>query len=162
MFKKRLTEEILDGGRVRFLRLGKEGYWEKIPLSEVYGKVAHALRDGLSKSTFTLNDQIQAEDSDSLRPLVAARATIANNTSHEKEKSKTEQQETNVQSVSNNSISKSLLDLVRLKVAEEIRAEEAVSAYMKQQKIVNQIQRREDALLFKLGYEDVMHEMALK
>eukprot|EP00547_Thalassionema_nitzschioides_P011422 CAMPEP_0194257886 /NCGR_PEP_ID=MMETSP0158-20130606/40073_1 /TAXON_ID=33649 /ORGANISM="Thalassionema nitzschioides, Strain L26-B" /LENGTH=205 /DNA_ID=CAMNT_0038997071 /DNA_START=216 /DNA_END=830 /DNA_ORIENTATION=+ len=57
---EQVTSEIVDGGRVKFLRLQesckkkKEGgeIWKEVPYRTIQGKVAHALRDGVTKMTF--------------------------------------------------------------------------------------------------------------
>lgn len=70
---EQVTKEILDGGRVKFLRLqelsgkkkrrkGDEDIWTEIPYRTVHGKVAHALRDGVTKMTFPTNDNSIVEE----------------------------------------------------------------------------------------------------
>eukprot|EP00546_Thalassionema_frauenfeldii_P021493 CAMPEP_0178896004 /NCGR_PEP_ID=MMETSP0786-20121207/905_1 /TAXON_ID=186022 /ORGANISM="Thalassionema frauenfeldii, Strain CCMP 1798" /LENGTH=207 /DNA_ID=CAMNT_0020566305 /DNA_START=381 /DNA_END=1007 /DNA_ORIENTATION=- len=47
---EQVTKEILDGGRVKFLRLcEKEEIWKEVAYRTIQGKVAHALRDGVTK-----------------------------------------------------------------------------------------------------------------
>jgi hypothetical protein len=51
---RQVTEQILDDGRVRFLRHDlRTDAWSEVPFRHVQDKVSHALRDGLNKSIFS-------------------------------------------------------------------------------------------------------------
>lgn len=49
---KQVTLQILDGGRVRFLRQHEKHRWEEVTFRTAYDKVSHALRDGIKKTVF--------------------------------------------------------------------------------------------------------------
>lgn len=51
---RQITEQILDDGRVRFLRHdNRSDTWTEVPFRLIQDKVSHALRDGLNKSIFS-------------------------------------------------------------------------------------------------------------
>jgi hypothetical protein len=50
---KQVTEQVMDHGRVRFLRQdGKSQHWKPVAFRIAQDKVSHALRDGISKPLF--------------------------------------------------------------------------------------------------------------
>mmetsp|Transcript_7646 Transcript_7646/g.11690 ORF Transcript_7646/g.11690 Transcript_7646/m.11690 type:complete len:298 (+) Transcript_7646:187-1080(+) len=49
---KQVTLQIMDGGRVRFLRQHEKHRWKEVTFRTAYDKVSHALRDGIKKTVF--------------------------------------------------------------------------------------------------------------
>lgn len=49
---KQVTLEVLDNGRVRFLRQHEKHLWKEVTFRTAYDKVSHALRDGIKKTVF--------------------------------------------------------------------------------------------------------------
>lgn len=63
---RQVTEQVLDGGRVRFLRRdGKSGEWSEVPFRTAQDKVSHALRDGINKPIFA---PLMAEEASPVAP----------------------------------------------------------------------------------------------
>eukprot|EP00547_Thalassionema_nitzschioides_P004775 CAMPEP_0194218502 /NCGR_PEP_ID=MMETSP0156-20130528/23926_1 /TAXON_ID=33649 /ORGANISM="Thalassionema nitzschioides, Strain L26-B" /LENGTH=267 /DNA_ID=CAMNT_0038947889 /DNA_START=512 /DNA_END=1312 /DNA_ORIENTATION=+ len=49
---KHVTLQVLDNGRVQFLRQQEKHLWKEVPFRTAYDKVSHALRDGIKKTVF--------------------------------------------------------------------------------------------------------------
>lgn len=177
VFKQQLTGEILDGGRVRFLRRDKKGKWRSIPRAAVVEKVSHALRDGIAKSSFDQKIEEMAKDFDRCDNTPASILARQEKGSQQKAASRSQNKQPKhglkasgrlsrlerAKKVTAKTLNKtsqkaklqhqvlargSFLNLTGMKAFEELKARSALSAYIELQK---QLQAREDALLFLLG-----------
>eukprot|EP00545_Synedropsis_sp_CCMP1620_P000067 CAMPEP_0119027846 /NCGR_PEP_ID=MMETSP1176-20130426/37856_1 /TAXON_ID=265551 /ORGANISM="Synedropsis recta cf, Strain CCMP1620" /LENGTH=257 /DNA_ID=CAMNT_0006983855 /DNA_START=160 /DNA_END=933 /DNA_ORIENTATION=- len=70
---KQVTEQVMDHGRVRFLRQeGKTRYWTQVVFRVAQDKVSHALRDGISKPLFHSKSSSTAAGKNKTTTSVAA------------------------------------------------------------------------------------------
>ena len=80
---RQITDQILDGGKVKFLRKDhKSGRWTELPLRLAQDKISHALRDGVNKSIFTplmLEAESSKQKSDKTLAATSASAPSASN-----------------------------------------------------------------------------------
>eukprot|EP00547_Thalassionema_nitzschioides_P002035 CAMPEP_0194206820 /NCGR_PEP_ID=MMETSP0156-20130528/5750_1 /TAXON_ID=33649 /ORGANISM="Thalassionema nitzschioides, Strain L26-B" /LENGTH=237 /DNA_ID=CAMNT_0038933439 /DNA_START=167 /DNA_END=880 /DNA_ORIENTATION=+ len=172
-FMKQLLNEILDGGRVRFLRLdNKSGQCTQVPNRTAEEKVAHALRDGVSKATFGLdNHQItkvhgsihfdERNIAQEIPPLIRTPSDTYINLSSSGEDYQRQQSVLKTirkhKAANNSEICHyaALQNIARLKAIEELKAKTAFFAFMKQQQAVKQLQQNERMLLLRLAEEGI-------
>lgn len=82
---RKVTEQVMDCGRVRFLRLAQKKIWKEVSFRTAQDKVSHALRDGISKpgaaaatretTTTTSIMRITATEKKQIDPLALLAAT---------------------------------------------------------------------------------------
>lgn len=71
-FIKEITLQILDNGRVRFLKKIEKYEWKEVSFRMAFTKVSHALRDGVKKTAFpTVKPMIQPTTQPKKTPMPA-------------------------------------------------------------------------------------------